>query len=190
MPAASPLTRPSPASAVRPGLARRSAAAAVLGAVGLVAAACGSSASSPTTTAATPTTAAAPAVVSAATVGSFGKVLVDASGRTLYHYTPDGTGTPTCNGACAGLWPPLTVPAGTTHPAAGAGLAAGALGTVARSDGTLQVTYHGEPLYRYSADTAAGQARGQGVLGLWFVVPAASGATAGVTTTTSGGYSY
>jgi predicted lipoprotein with Yx(FWY)xxD motif len=74
-----------------------------------------------------------------------------------------------------------------------AGLGASNLGTVARSDGTLQVTYKGMPLYRYTGDTKTGDANGQGVGGIWFVVPASATAAATTTPTTaksSGGYGY
>jgi hypothetical protein len=89
----------------------------------------------------------------------------------------------------------LTVPTGTAHVTGAAGIGASNLGTVARSDGTLQVTYKGMPLYRYSGDTKAGDANGQGFAGIWFVVTASSAAPAPAATTpttakSSGGYGY
>jgi predicted lipoprotein with Yx(FWY)xxD motif len=127
---------------------------------------------------------------------SHGTVLTNSAGMTLYHFTPDGTGKPTCNAGCASLWPPLTVPSGTMHVAA-TGVRAANLGTVARSDGTLQVTYKGMPLYRYSGDTKAGDTNGQGFGGIWFVAQASStSSNAGGATTTpttakpAGGYGY
>lgn len=166
--------------------------AAVLGAMSgaaLLLAACGSSSSTATTTtgagsSTTGTTASATAVVDATTVGSHGVVLVSKTGATLYRYTPDGTGTPSCTGACAGVWPPLTVPAGSATPTAGSGVSVADLGTVARSDGTLQVTYKHMPLYTYTGDTAPGQANGQGVAGIWFVITASGGASTSTTATT------
>ncbi len=124
----------------------------------------------------------AAATVSVTRVGTVGSVLVDASGMTVYRYTPDGTGSPTCTGSCATAWPPVTVPAGTAHVAGGSGIATGSLGTVARSDGTLQVTYKGMPLYRYSGDTQAGQANGQGAGGIWYVITVTSTPAAPTTT--------
>jgi predicted lipoprotein with Yx(FWY)xxD motif len=173
-------------------------AAGALGAMVLVGAACSSnSTSSTTTTKGTSSTAATSrsATVAVARVGSLGTVLVNSTGLTLYHYTPDGTGKSVCTGACASVWPPLIVASGTT-PVAGTGVAAGRLGTITRADGTIQVTYKGMPLYTFTGDKSAGQAAGQNVGGTWFAVSASSGSTGSGTsapTTTkasSGGYGY
>ena len=126
-------------------------------------------------------------------MGSVGAVLVNSAGMTLYRYSPDGTGKPMCTGACATIWPALTVPAGTVHVTGGSGLTAADLGTTTRSDGTLQVTYKGMPLYTYSNDTKAGDAAGQGVGGIWFVITSGSSARPSAPTTTkasTGGYGY
>jgi predicted lipoprotein with Yx(FWY)xxD motif len=100
---------------------------------------------------------------------TLGDVLADGSGRTLYVFTPDGTGAPTCYDTCAANWPALT---SDTAPQLGAGLAAADFGTTARTDGTTQVTFHGMPLYYFAGDTAAGQTNGQGLNGKWYVVDA------------------
>lgn len=44
------------------------------------------------------------------------------------------------------------------------------LGSVARADGTRQVTVGGWPVYRFADDRVPGQVSGQGADGLWFVV--------------------
>jgi predicted lipoprotein with Yx(FWY)xxD motif len=100
---------------------------------------------------------------------SLGTILVDGTGRTLYVFTPDSAGTPTCYDTCAASWPALTSDAA---PTLGAGLDAKDFGTAARTDGTTQVTFHGHPLYYFSGDTAAGDTKGQGLAGKWFVVGA------------------
>jgi predicted lipoprotein with Yx(FWY)xxD motif len=154
----------------------------------LVASACGSTgASTPTTKARTAPALARSATASVATVasGSLGTILVDSSGRTLYRYTPDGTGKTTCTGACATAWPPLTVPSGTTHVVGSGGVTASELGTITRPGGTLQVTFEGIPLYRFAGDTAAGQTKGQGVAGIWFVVTVSRPASSPTPTTTT-----
>jgi predicted lipoprotein with Yx(FWY)xxD motif len=103
-----------------------------------------------------------------------GNALVDSQGRTLYLFEADKGPMSTCNGACASLWPPDTT-SGT--PKAGPGVDAAKLGTTKRSDGTLEVTYNGHPLYRYAPDTKAGQDTGQGLnqFGAKWYVLAASG---------------
>ncbi|HEY2354406.1 MAG TPA: hypothetical protein VGH79_05865 [Gaiellaceae bacterium] len=100
---------------------------------------------------------------------SKGKVLATSSGRTLYLYTPDPKGKTVCTGTCAQTWPPLMTSA---KPVAGTGVHQALLGTTKRSNGKLQVTYNGHPLYRYVGDSAAGQANGENVDGIWFVVTA------------------
>jgi len=174
-------------------------AASCVGAVMVVAAACGSSGSATTTTSSTPapsspsTTAgsragvATPAVVAVATRGSLGAILVDTAGMTLYRYTPDGTGKSVCTGACAAVWPPLTVPAGNRVVSGRTGVPAGSLGTITRPGGARQVTFDGQPLYTYVGDKAVGQTAGQGIEGTWFVVsPTPAAGSTSTTTTTAG----
>ncbi len=98
-----------------------------------------------------------------------GSFLVDGNGMTLYLFTKDSAGTSNCSGGCASNWPPLTV---TGQPVAGAGVNASLLGTTARADGSVQVTYNGHPLYYYKADHAPGDENGQGAGGVWYVVSA------------------
>lgn len=99
---------------------------------------------------------------------TYGKILVDANGMTLYIFTKDEPGVSNCYDQCAQNWPPLTVAEGET-PTAGPGVT-GTLGVIKRNDGTYQVTYNDMPLYRFFKDTQPGDANGQGVKGVWFVV--------------------
>jgi predicted lipoprotein with Yx(FWY)xxD motif len=102
--------------------------------------------------------------------GSLGTFLVDSSGRALYLWKADKSSMSTCNGACAQAWPPLTT---KSKPKAGGGVKASLLGTSKRSDGTLEVTYAGHPLYYYAGDTGPGMTSGQANTGFgayWFVV--------------------
>jgi predicted lipoprotein with Yx(FWY)xxD motif len=96
---------------------------------------------------------------------TLGNILVSASGRTLYHISAEPKNVVRCTGACAADWPPLLIAAGT-KPVAGPGVRASLLGTVKRPDGTLQITYGGLPLYRYSGDKRAGSIKGAGVGGI------------------------
>ena len=183
----------------------------IIGAAGLAAlaialSACASSSSStPPTTAATTPAATTPAAGAAASSGSSSgstvgtmtisgtAVLTNASGKTLYWFAPDTSTTSKCTGSCATFWPPVSGPV-----TAGSGVT-GTLGTITRTDGTKQATYDGHPLYTFSGDTAAGQAKGNGLNasgGLWYemevsgATPAAQPAGGATSTATSGGGGY
>jgi predicted lipoprotein with Yx(FWY)xxD motif len=119
-----------------------------------------------------------------------GKVLVARSGHTLYLFKKDVNGKSSCNGACAGFWPPLLASGKLT---AGAGLKAGLLGTTRRANGTRQVTYNRHPLYTFELDTSAGQTNGEAYSAFgakWYAVSAAGAAVvkaAAPPATTTGG---
>ncbi|WP_254544257.1 COG4315 family predicted lipoprotein [Halomarina pelagica] len=108
----------------------------------------------------------ATATVRTATVDPYGEILTDAEGMTLYLFTKDEGGASVCYDDCATAWPPLTA---SGQPSAGTGVTA-RLGTAERTDGSTQVTAAGHPLYYYEPDEAPGDAKGQGVGGVWFVV--------------------
>jgi predicted lipoprotein with Yx(FWY)xxD motif len=121
-----------------------------------------------------------------------GEVLANSKGLTLYMYTPDGHNKSRCTGSCASIWPPLTT---SGKPRAAMGAKQSLLGTTRRSNGKLQVTYAGHPLYHYSGDAKAGQTAGEGYGGIWFAISASgrkvATSTSGTgTTTTGGGYGY
>lgn len=108
-----------------------------------------------------PSAVAGGAIVKTATVGDKGTLLVASSnGMTVYTFTKDtkDSGKSVCNGDCAGTWPPLTVPAGTT-PTGDTGVT-GKFATITRDDGAVQVTYNGLPLYFFSGDKKVGDANG------------------------------
>ena len=121
-----------------------------------------------------PLLAGSPHEVTTGQVHGLGTVLTTGQGLTLYVYAPDqDRGTSICYDICAVQWPPMVLAPGTTTPQAGPGVQAGLLGTTRRTDGTLQVTYAGWPLYRWAGDVEPGQATGQGITnsgGLWWVI--------------------
>lgn len=95
-----------------------------------------------------------------------GTILVDADGLTLYAFTPDEGGTPTCTDACADVWPPVF----TDGPDLPDGLDGSVFSVVDHPSGQPQLAAGGWPLYRYASDAAPGDVTGQGVGGSWFVV--------------------
>ena len=98
---------------------------------------------------------------------SLGSFLADDKGMTLYLFTKDTPNTTVCYDKCATAWPPLLT---TGDPVAGEGVDASKLGTTTRTDGAVQVTYNGWPLYYYEKDKAPGDVTGQDVGGVWYVV--------------------
>jgi predicted lipoprotein with Yx(FWY)xxD motif len=90
-----------------------------------------------------------------------GRYLVDSQGHSVYLFQKDEDGESYCSGACAAVWPPLET---STAPQAGAGIQDASLGTIKRSDGDMQVTYHGHPLYYYAADASTpGKTKGEDI---------------------------
>jgi predicted lipoprotein with Yx(FWY)xxD motif len=116
-----------------------------------------------------------PATVNVGMSASLGSLLVDSKGMTLYIFTQDSPNTSSCYGGCASYWPPLLT---NGAPLAGAGVTGGMLGTTKRTDGSMQVTYNGWPLYYFVKDQAVGDTTGQNVQGTWFVInPSGSSVT-------------
>ncbi len=92
-------------------------------------------------------------------------------GRSLYTLSFDPTGKATCLGPCSGVWPPLLT---SSHAVAGTGVSQAGLGTLRRPDGSLQVSYHGHPLYFFAFDLGAGAPSGL-TNGEYFIDPPATG---------------
>ena len=120
-------------------------------------------------------------LVEAKTHPDLGTILMDRSGRTQYLFTADELKQSNCTEGCALAWPPLLT---VGEPTAGEGLSADHLGTITRDqssvlgaygtttleDGSLQVTYNGWPLYYFANDAGPGEANGQDIGNVWFVV--------------------
>lgn len=139
----------------------------LLGAAALALGACGSSGTDESSAAADGSSAGAgaeDAVPVSEADTDLGRVLVDADGLTLYGLTDDSEGVPTCDGACADAWPPLTVDTAELP----AGLDADVFSVVERADGTFQLKAGAWPLYRFAGDSAPGETNGQGSGGVWF----------------------
>jgi len=80
----------------------------------------------------------------------FGRVIADGKGEAFYLFDSEDSRRPECYGACAKVWPPALT---EERPQAGAGAKQSLLGTTKRSNGKLQVTYAGQPLYYYVDDS-------------------------------------
>jgi len=125
--------------------------------------------------------------LSTADVGDFGSVVVDGSGRTLYVFDNDTADPPksNCDGDCATAWPPVEAGSGTPELD---GINAALVGTVERTDGSQQLTLNGWPLYRFAKDAEAGEAKGQAVNDVWWVIGADGKKITTKAPATTGGY--
>jgi predicted lipoprotein with Yx(FWY)xxD motif len=136
----------------------------------LLAAACGGSSPSTSAASPSPSPAATGEKIAVATNAKLGSILVDEKGMTVYLFVADTTKESTCYTSCAAIWPPVLTDGA---PQAGTGAQASLLGTTTRTDGKVEVTYAGHPLYYFIQDKAAGDAKGQainGFGGLWWVM--------------------
>jgi predicted lipoprotein with Yx(FWY)xxD motif len=129
--------------------------------------------SGPTTSEPLPPTSTEPPPSTGAVVttgdSEFGVMLFDDRGQAMYLFDREGTSTPDCYDECAAAWPPVLTDGA---PRAGGAADPALLGTTQRTDGSVQVTYAGHPLYFY-ANEEPGEVLCHNVFlngGLWFVV--------------------
>jgi len=106
-----------------------------------------------------------------------GLYLTDVSGKTLYTFAKDTSGTSACTGACLAKWPafnanPVSAPS-VLMPAD--------FSVVTRADGVNQTAYMERPLYYFSGDAKPGDRNGQGFNNAWYAANI-SGITPVVTT--------
>lgn len=109
-----------------------------------------------------------PATAYASYDDELGTILVGPTGMTLYRFDNDEMGMSNCYDDCATNWPPLTVESADAV-VPGVNLH-GEFGTAERTDGTLQVTYNGSPLYYWAQDAARGDATGEARGEVWWTV--------------------
>ena len=147
--------------------------------VAALAAACTTgSAATPVPPAATlPAATVAPATVAAngptVSVSSAG-YFVGPNGMSLYAFAKDAASTSNCqSGQCLANWPALAPSAGGAI-TVGTGLSAADFATIARQDGSTQVTFKTVPLYFFAGDQQPGDTKGDGVGGIWHLATAST----------------
>lgn len=77
----------------------------------------------------------------------YGPVLFNGQRQAIYIFDKEKTARSECYGACAEAWPPVLT---RGEPVARGHVRDRLLGTTKRRDGTMQVTYAGQPLYYYA----------------------------------------
>ena len=99
-----------------------------------------------------------------------GNYLVDGNGDTLYWFAKDSVGQSACTGGCLKAWPAFNPTSLVVPPV----LDPSDFGTITRTDGAMQETYKGYPLYYWQNDKNRGDVTGQGVGKVWYVIDPAS----------------
>jgi predicted lipoprotein with Yx(FWY)xxD motif len=166
-----------------------------LAAAALIAAGCSSSGGGSTAPAGGGTSDTSVSTGSTVSISVQGGHLVGPDGHALYTFSTDTATTFSCTAGCLAVWPPIT---GTAK--AGSGVDQDDLSSRARTDGTMQVTYDGMPLYEFTGDKSAADTNGNGVAdngGKWALAKSDDAATSPSSATSSssdsgggGGYGY
>ena len=112
-------------------------------------------------------------------IDGLGDFVVDGTGRAVYASSADTATGATCYDQCADTFLPILT---EDTPAGGIGIQVAAADTLARRDGSLQLTYQGRPLYWYAGDQMPRAIGGHGVelFGAdWFLITPAGDPVAG-----------
>ncbi len=106
----------------------------------------------------------------AAKVGSssLGKIVVNGKGMSAYYFDMDKahSGVSVCSGTCSANWPAILTSTVKPH----VGGITGVVGSIPLKAGKHQVTINGRPIYTFAFDKAAGQVKGEGAQGVWYVI--------------------
>lgn len=87
--------------------------------------------------------------------------LADTTGRTVYIFDKDSANKSNCAGGCLAAWPAFVVKPGAA--------AQGDFGLI-ESNGAMQWTVKGKPLYYFAGDTKPGERNGDGSGSVWHIV--------------------
>ena len=89
----------------------------------------------------------------------FGDILIKGEGRTLYLLLTDHQSKSTCVNECESIWTPFRQ---QNQGSLGSSVNAAFVGTITRTDGLVQATYNGWPLYLYRDDGPPSDMNGHG----------------------------
>ena len=96
---------------------------------------------------------------------TFGKILTDSEGASLYFFSLDSKDTSECSDGCLNAWPIFY----NEDIVVDEGLDLADFATIERTDGAKQTTYKGWPLYYFAGDSASGDTSGDGVNDVWYI---------------------
>ncbi len=107
--------------------------------------------------------------INVTTNSTYGQILTDGNGMTLYLNTNDLKGQSVCLATCMQNWTPLYT---LGHPNTGSGVDSSLIGTMTTSYGLMIVTYNNHPLYLYKGDKNPGDVNGEDLNIAWYIVSA------------------
>jgi len=96
---------------------------------------------------------------------SFGKIMTNDKGRTLYFFANDSKGISTCLGNCLNTWQIFYDPSALNSKM----INKSEVAEITRSDGKKQTTYKGWPLYYFVGDSNSNDVKGDAVNNIWYV---------------------
>ena len=96
---------------------------------------------------------------------TFGKILTDSKGISLYYFSDDTKEASECLDGCLNVWPIFY----SENLILDSSLDIADFETITRTDGAKQTTYKGWPLYYYVSDVKAGDTLGDNVGNEWFI---------------------
>lgn len=107
-------------------------------------------------------------VVAKVASSTLGKIVVNGKGMSAYYFDMDKahSGVSVCSGICSANWPAILTSTVKPHVAG----IKGVIGSIPLKGGKHQVTINGRPIYTFAFDKAAGQVKGQGAQGVWYVI--------------------
>ncbi|MBD8553283.1 hypothetical protein IFT84_01965 [Rhizobium sp. CFBP 8762] len=91
-----------------------------------------------------------------------GRVFADSKGMTLYTFDKDMKGKSACAADCMKKWPPFM--------AGSMAKPSGDWSVVKSTAGTDMWAYKGKPVYTFAMDKKPGDAKGEGMGGVWHMV--------------------
>lgn len=90
-------------------------------------------------------------------------VMADSAHLTVYTFDRDLPNESNCYNGCAKKWPPVIGIENETQQEN--------FGVIKRNDGLIQLTYKNQPIYYFADDKVESDALGDGLGGVWHVIP-------------------
>ena len=108
------------------------------------------------------------------------EILTTQSGMTVYTFDNDSAGRSNCHDQCLSIWPAVSP----------SDISGSNIGNMIRSDGKIQATFNGKPIYLFAGDTRPGDANGDNAQDVWHAVRLGVSGRRSEPAPSYGGYGY